>query len=434
MTRAMRLRIAMLLVVSTWSMSEAAAQDWTQLPAPYSYPLTSCWFDDSAPDNGWIVGHRSSGDPVSFGYRTTDGGQTLAYVPFDYYFWLAESVRFVDSSHGVAVGAGIIRTTDGGGTWSLPVNLITMRGWMYDLAFWDSQTGYAIGETYDDSYSSYWGVLYETHDGGASWTDSILTREDQGQNTQFRAIEAPGPGILYAGGLRGVAGSTLFKSTDAGASWTPLSFSRDVNDLCFSSPDVGYAATNLGISHTTDGGSTWTDVLTSGSGLMSMGFRGSFGLAVGETGKIFETSDQGIHWTQMSSPVTAVTLNHVEVVSPVLAFAVGTNGTILRYDGSPAALDDVAGTSGVSDDTVLRASPNPFRSGTTLTYRVPDGGEVSVQVYDVYGRAVADLVSGSVAPGSYEVEFRPGDLPDGIYFCTVRSGGSVSSRKVILAR
>ncbi|MEZ4649857.1 MAG: T9SS type A sorting domain-containing protein [Candidatus Eisenbacteria bacterium] len=434
MTRGTRLRVAMLLVMSTWIASEANALGWSQLTAPASYPLTSCWFDGSSPDTGWIVGHRVSGDPVSFGYRTIDGGQTLANVPFDYYFWLAESVRFVDSNHGVAVGAGIIRTTDGGDTWSLPVSLISMRGWMYDLAFLDDQTGYAIGETYDDFYTSYWGVLYQTHDGGATWTDTIVTREDQGQNTEFRAIECPGAGTFYAGSLWGVAGSTLFKSTDAGASWTPLDFRRSVNDLWFSSPEIGYAATSVGISRTTDGGATWTDVLASGGGLMSMDFWGNFGIAVGGAGKIYETADQGLHWTEMSSPVATETLNHVEVLSPALAYAVGTNGTILRYEGSPSAVDDEVHASALPDDALLSASPNPFRAGTTLAYRVPKGGEVSVKVYDVFGREVADLVRGAVAPGNYEVEFTPGDLPDGIYFCTARSGGSLSTQKVILAR
>ena len=99
------------------------------------------------------------------------------------------------------VGGGIIQTVDGGGNWNLVVDNISMMGWMYDVMFADANNGYAVGQTYDNSYTSYWGVIYKTTNGGGSWSNSTITYETQNQNTELRAVHSTGAGIIYAGGL-----------------------------------------------------------------------------------------------------------------------------------------------------------------------------------------------------------------------------------------
>ena len=425
--------ILLALALPTLRVAEVTAQGWTQLTPPYSYTVTSCWVDDTAPDNGWFVGWRPGGDPVSYGYRTTDGGQSFTYVPFNYYFWLAEDVDFVDSNNGVSVGSGINHTTDGGDSWNLVVDLITMRGWMYDVMFPDSNNGYAVGQTYDDSYASYWGVIYKTINGGVSWTHSIITRETLNQNTEFRSVYSPAPGVVYAGGLNTSGVSSMYKSTDSGSTWSPLNFYRDVNALWFASPDIGYAATNHGIFQTTDAGSTWShNVLPTSQALTSIDIKSNFGLSVGEGGQIYKTTDQGLNWTSMPSPVTTETLNHVQVVSSTLAFAVGTNGTILKYQDvtAMAGEEPIVGVG----HSLLQNSPNPFSAATMMKYQVPVDGFVDLKVYDVYGKVVSTLIDEEKRAGSYEIDFDASDLPGGVYFCTLRAGAASQTNKLILTR
>ncbi|MEZ4655436.1 MAG: hypothetical protein R3E12_18050 [Candidatus Eisenbacteria bacterium] len=136
--------------------------------------------------------------------------------------------------------------------------------------------------------------------------------------------------------------------------WLPLSFFQHVNGLCFSSPQIGCAATYQGVSRTTDGGASWTSVLASTGPLMSVEIENNTGFAVGEGGQIYQTINGGLTWSPMTSPVTTETLNRVVITSDALAFAVGTNGTILKYDS----------VTGVDEDETVTASLHPaLRSG-----------------------------------------------------------------------
>lgn len=73
-------------------------------------------------------------------------------------------LSFVDAQHGWAVGhdASIIRTTDGGRTWTLQSYNPELEKPIHDVFFADTQTGYAFGS---------FGLFWQTADGGASWQE-----------------------------------------------------------------------------------------------------------------------------------------------------------------------------------------------------------------------------------------------------------------------
>ena len=80
------------------------------------------------------------------------------------------------------------------------------------------------------------------------------------------------------------------------------------------------------------------------------------------------------------------------------------------------------------------AAPNPFRESTTIRYALADDAEVDLRVYDVTGREVADLVSGTQAAGTHSATLRAGDLPGGVYVWRLAVGGEVTTGRVTLAR
>ena len=361
------MRIFLLSSFLLFSLSAIKAQNWIQLNPPYSYIITSCWIDESSPNNGWFSGWRLAGaDPVSYGYRTTDGGSSFSYLTFSYYFWLAQDVYFTNSNNGIMVGGGIIQTVNGGDTWNLVVDNISMAGWMYDVMFSDANNGYSIGQTWDNSYTSYWGVIYKTTNGGGSWTNSTITYETQNQNTEFRAVYSTGAGIIYVGGLNTVGSNSLFKSTDDGTTWSALNFFNDVNSLFFTSVDTGYVATNLGIFKTTDAGLTWNNILPTTQALFSINIKNEIGFAVGAGGQIYNTTDRGLNWTLMTSPITNQDLLRVFVVSNSLAYAVGTSGTIIKYEVLTGGIEEE--TISLKEFTLSQNYPNPFNPSTRIKY------------------------------------------------------------------
>ncbi len=66
--------------------------------------------------------------------------------------------------------------------------------------------------------------------------------------------------------------------------------------------------------------------------------------------------------------------------------------------------------------------PNPFNPTTTISFALPQEGQVSLRVFDMNGREVANLVDGVMTAGSHSVEFNAQNLPSGQYIYQLSSG------------
>jgi len=83
--------------------------------------------------------------------------------------------------------------------------------------------------------------------------------------------------------------------------------------------------------------------------------------------------------------------------------------------------------------------PNPFNPETRISYYLPAGENVRLEVYDAAGRRISLLVDGYQNKGPHSVrwsaktpEGRP--LSSGIYFCRLTAGKENLSRKITLVR
>ena len=81
--------------------------------------------------------------------------------------------------------------------------------------------------------------------------------------------------------------------------------------------------------------------------------------------------------------------------------------------------------------------PNPFNLTTTITFAVPEtatGSPVSLDVYDVLGRAVVTLLQNQLPGGVYRIRWDAGPLASGVYLCQLHSGGTHLTHKMILMK
>ncbi|MCF6268735.1 MAG: T9SS type A sorting domain-containing protein [Melioribacteraceae bacterium] len=88
----------------------------------------------------------------------------------------------------------------------------------------------------------------------------------------------------------------------------------------------------------------------------------------------------------------------------------------------------------VSDYQLSQNYPNPFNPSTKITYQIPDSGLVTLKVYDVLGREVAELVNSEQPTGKYTVTLNGANLSSGIYFYTMRAGDFVATKKLLLLK
>jgi hypothetical protein len=79
--------------------------------------------------------------------------------------------------------------------------------------------------------------------------------------------------------------------------------------------------------------------------------------------------------------------------------------------------------------------PNPFNPTTKIQFSLSMAGNVTLKVYDVLGRKVAELLNQDfMQPGNHEVIFNAKSLSSGVYFYKIESGNMAISKKMILLK
>lgn len=119
------------------------------------------------------------------------------------------AVAFADPKNGWAVGhdAVILRTQDGGRSWTLQNFQPQLEKPLLDVLFLDASHGFAVGA---------YGLFYETLDGGQNWAE--VNAEVRGEELHFNSITRLNNGDLLVAGEQGM----LAISGDGGATWSKL--------------------------------------------------------------------------------------------------------------------------------------------------------------------------------------------------------------------
>ncbi len=85
--------------------------------------------------------------------------------------------------------------------------------------------------------------------------------------------------------------------------------------------------------------------------------------------------------------------------------------------------DGVTGTNDIHIDkgVIYKTSPNPFKESLTIKYGVFKKAKVSVEVFDLNGRVVAQLEDRELSPEKYEAVWTPSAyFPNGHYFVALK--------------
>ena len=78
--------------------------------------------------------------------------------------------------------------------------------------------------------------------------------------------------------------------------------------------------------------------------------------------------------------------------------------------------------------------PNPFNPSTTITYNIPQSGNVKLTVYDVLGNEITTLVNEFKIAGTHQRDFNAGWLASGLYFYKIEVNGYSEIKKMMLVK
>lgn len=193
-------------------------------------------------------------------------------------------VRFTDSNHGFIFNemGELISTADGGDHWRIQQSFPGMKA----MDIRDS-TGIIGGFS---------GSLYISTDNGNTWQSRPV---GSGQIPYFSFVQVASKDTLLAIDNNG---STLYRSTNRGASWTIVLSNVLLNNnksFQFINSRVGFIGSYGNIKKTSDGGVTWQTIYSGASwGILAINFLNeSVGLAFTEDEKVLRTVDGGLTWT-----------------------------------------------------------------------------------------------------------------------------------------
>jgi hypothetical protein len=78
--------------------------------------------------------------------------------------------------------------------------------------------------------------------------------------------------------------------------------------------------------------------------------------------------------------------------------------------------------------------PNPFNPSTKFNVNVPEKSIVSVKVFDILGREVANLMNGEKTAATYVVTWDAASMPSGVYFYQLKAGTYTETKKMLLVK
>lgn len=240
---------------------------------------------------------------------TVAGAEALDFR--DVHAWDQENALVLNAG----LPAQIYRTEDGGQTWLLVYNNETPGVFFNAVSFWDDLRGIAVGDPIDGRF-----LLIQTGDGGRTWDELPLESRPEALEGEAN-FAASGTCMTVSGadtvwfGTGGPA-ARVFRSTDAGSSWTvaetPIRSglsSQGVFSLYFADERRGIAVGGDYLDEpnptataavTMDGGATWTTVESPPSGFRECVVAVSEGapdvlMAVGPSGTDI-SEDGGLTW------------------------------------------------------------------------------------------------------------------------------------------
>ena len=205
-------------------------------------------------------------------------------------------------------------TTDGGATWT-PQRLPGNRT-LYGITFVNAADGWAVGQN---------GQVYVTANGGATWSKQTVGPRADLYGVAF---------VTAQDGWAVGQGGTITATTDGGATWVTQASGtgQQLNGIdCVSTSRCWAVGDGGTILATADGGATWT-AQPSGTGNNLSGVScvsASLCWAVGGNGTVLVTTDGGATWSAQQ-PGTGQSLNAVAMVSATTGWAAGVGGVILH--------------------------------------------------------------------------------------------------------
>ena len=273
-------------------------------------------------------------------------------------------------------GVGIFTSTNYGSSWK-----------DFSAGLMNASTVYGFARIGTSLFAGTDNGVYRAGDNDPSWTAIALPREN------VLALATWGATLVA-----GTDGAGIYLSTDNGVNWKATNTgltNTHVYALLVSGPNI-FAGTDDGVFHSFNGAVSWTPV--------NAGLSNTHVHALALSGDDLFIGTEGGPVGVWRRPLAQMT------------------GVERKSSGSPWSF------------SLSQNYPNPFNPSTTINFSLSEAEVVSLKVYDVLGKEVAELIRERLRAGYYRVTWDAHHEPSGVYFVELRAGSFTRVKKMILTK
>jgi hypothetical protein len=119
-----------------------------------------------------------------------------------------------------------------------------------------------------------------------------------------------------------------------------------------------------------------------------------------------------------------------------------TSVSATRLQGTSMVLDNIKFSANSASFSELNnnivgtpsVSPNPMSDQAVINYQINTTSDVKIELYDMTGKMVKELLNEKQNYGKYSTEVDASDLNPGVYFYKISTGAYSTTEKLIIAR
>lgn len=399
--------------------------------------ITDIFFLDSL--TGYAVTNNLSGSDTGYILKTTNGGDN-----WNFNFMTNNSlskIKFANYNTGYACGGTgggtrfFCKTTNAGINWNAintpPNNFYSDMCVLNQDTLWLADRDNLIGG------------LERSTNGGISWTQ---------QYYQFNSN--PEHIYMFNARIGFKDGNNLGKTTDGGFNWVTMPGGNFL-DMYFADSLTGWKA-NLDMKKTTDGGLNWiTQNIPSGGNIVVnqmvrfalinkdtlWGVGGSLYIGSGQNrGMLYRTTNSGNNWL-FQIPDTSIHIaiyNYTNFINKSIGWAYSYGGGVHTTTGGDTLF--LMKVNQYSNNIPLlfkleQNYPNPFNPLTNFKFQIPKLSHIQINIYDINGRLITNLLNKKLGPGEYQIDFNGNNFSSGVYFYSLFANDIlVDTKKMLLVK
>lgn len=191
-----------------------------------------------------------------------------------------------------------------------------------------------------------------------------------------------------------------------------------------------------GLCISSDYGNTWAIAGLTQKNITAIAISGYNVIAGTKDSGIYISTNNGLDWIKKNEGLTSVNTTNVLYIFNNYVYAGIANQAVWRRPLSELIIGINNNTSLVPPSFALEQNyPNPFNPVTSIRYQIPNDKYVTIKVYNLIGKEIAELVKEKKTPGIYEVNFDANNLSSGFYFYSLYADGvQIDTKRMVLIK